>query len=52
MAKPKKLFESTDRSVAHAKLEEILKADPTSTAECREDQGEGLYSVWSGPEPR
>lgn len=47
----KMLFGTADRNAAHGRLAEVLKADPKSAAECREDpnDAEHPYQVWDGP---
>lgn len=47
-AVPVKLFEATDRHLAHLILENLGPAFPR--AECRENwRGQGEIEVWSGP---
>ena len=47
----KRLHKFTNRDKSHARLAEILKADPTSTAECREDANAGEFYIYDGPQP-
>lgn len=39
------------REKAHAALAELVAGGTYPNAECREDNGQGVYEVWDGPEP-
>lgn len=43
-----KLFEGNDRDESHRKLAELIVKYPL--AECREDRGSNVYTVWDGSE--
>lgn len=49
---PTKLFGTTDRDAAHAKLAEILAAGTHPRASCREDPNDPNepFTVWDGPD--
>lgn len=44
-----KLHETKDRDESHKLLEQVLATGVHPRAECREADGNGFYSVWSGP---
>jgi hypothetical protein len=52
MTRPVKLFASTDKAAAHAKLEEVLALGVYPSACCREDTNNTAepYTVWSNNE--
>ena len=48
MAEAIQLFESKDRDETHKFLERVLAEGKYPRAECRQDDGNGIYTVWSG----
>lgn len=43
------IFKTKDRDESHKKLEEVLAKGVHTSAECREADENGDYTVWSGP---